>query len=118
MSLEPAERVTAERSLKAGDGCLNEAGHLPAVLLVELMAQVCGLLIDDTCSAGGDYAVLAGIKRMHMHDTAHAGETVQVSGRLSRRLGDVYLVECRARAASRELAHGSLQIRRVRGSRP
>jgi len=114
---EPNRQVTAERSLATGDSCLNETGRLPSVLLVELMAQVSGLLIDDAGSAPGDYAVLAGIKRMHLHDTALAGETVEVSGTLSRRLGDLYLVDCCARSATRELAHGSLQIRRVRGKR-
>jgi len=112
--LEPGVRVEAERRLEPGDACLNEQGHLPSVLTVELMAQVGGLLIDDTNGGPGDYAVLAGVKRMHIHDAARSGETIEVSCRLARQLGDLHLIECRARAGDRELAHGSIQIRRMR----
>ena len=118
--LVPSLRVTAERTLAPHDDCLNASGRLPSMLLVELMAQTCGLLIDEADGepARGDYAVLAGIKRMHLHGAAAAGETVEVSGRLSRRLGDLYLVDCSARAGGRDLAHGALQIRRVRAAAP
>jgi len=100
--------------LHAGDGRLNETARLPSVLLVELMAQAGGLLIDAGPTQPGDHAVLAGIKRLHLHDTAAAGETLTAECALSRRLGDVYLIACRVSAAGRALAHGHLQLRHVR----
>jgi 3-hydroxyacyl-[acyl-carrier-protein] dehydratase len=130
---EPGMRVSAWRTLRPGDPCLNDGGLLPGVLLVELMAQVGGLLVDQSEGGPGGYGVLAGIKRMHLHGTAGAGETIAVECALVRRMGDLYMIECRARAggeggaaeggggvgrAEREIGHGTIQIRRVRGSAP
>jgi len=115
LHLEPAARVAGERRLAPGDSCLNGSGFLPSSLLVELMAQVGGVLLVDPQEPAGGYAMLAGIKRMHLHGTAAAGETVLVECSLVRRLGDLYLLECRSRAAGRDLAHGTMQIRRVAG---
>ena len=112
----PGVRVVAQRRLARGDSCLNQAGRLPSLLLVELMAQVGGLLIEAD-GAGGrtspGLALLAGIKRMHLHDAPRAGETVIVEGALVRRLGDVYLIAVSCHAAGRPLAHGRIQIRRA-----
>lgn len=108
-------RVSGRRSLKTDDACLNQQGFLPQFLLIELMAQVGGLLMDDA-DRPGDYAMLAGIKRMHMHGTARAGQTVIVDCSLVRRLGNLYLIEARGRTPERELAHGTIQISRVRSS--
>ena len=112
--LEPSVRVVAERSLAAGDSCLNDRGVMPAMLLVELMAQVGGLLLDPAGIGPHDYAVLAGIRRLHLHATAAAGDTVQVDCDLIRRLGDLHMIGCRASAGGRRLAHGTIQIRQVR----
>lgn len=88
-------------------------------MMIELMAQVGGLLIDDSGDAAGDdYAVLAGVKRMHLHGAARAGDLVDVSCTMKRRMGDLYLIECRAEIQGREQAHGEIQIRRVRKSVP
>src|SRR5262245_5795370 len=115
----PGVRVVAQRRLAGGDSCLNEGARLPSLLLVELMAQVGGLLIDEG-GAGGrpiapGLALLAGIKRMHLHDAPRAGETVIVEGALIRRLGDMYLIAVSSHAAGRPLAHGRIQIRRAAG---
>ena len=124
LELEAGLRVTACRTLRPGDACLNEAGLLPGVLLVELMAQVGGLLVHDEGSgaAGGqtapDHGVIAGIKRMHLHGAAGAGETILVECSLRRRIGDLYMIDCRALAGDRDLAHGTIQIRAVKGSAP
>ena len=116
----PGVRVVAQRRLGPGDSCLNQAGHLPSLLLVELMAQVGGLLIEENGASGRrtgpGLALLAGIKRMHLHDAPRAGETVIVEGALVRRLGDVYLIAVSCHTAGRPLAHGRIQIRRAGGS--
>lgn len=109
--LEPGKRVVAERSLAAGDDCLNGDDRLPAVLLVELMAQAGGLLLED--EGPGARAYLAGVKRMHLHGTAGAGETITVTCSLQRRLGDIYLIDGDCSSGARRLAHGSVQLRRI-----
>jgi predicted hotdog family 3-hydroxylacyl-ACP dehydratase len=114
LSLDPRVRAVAVKRLAQGAAYLNALGFLPAMMLVELMAQVGGLLIDEEGAAKAQHAVLAGITRMHLHGTARAGETVQVECRLARRLGDLYRIECAGRVGSRELAHGVITLRRSR----
>ena len=116
LSLDPGARVEASARFAAGDPRLNELGLLPAVLLIELMAQVGGLLMPEE-AAPGDYAMLAGLRKLHVHATAGADETILTAGRLVRRLGDVFLIRAECRAGTRRLAHGLLQIRRVRQER-
>jgi predicted hotdog family 3-hydroxylacyl-ACP dehydratase len=112
--LEPGVRAAATRTSPPGDTCLNEDGWLPSVLLVEMMAQVGGLLLEEGPTPSGDHAVLAGIKRMHLHGAPRAGESLLAECRRVRRLGDLYLIEGSVLAGGRRLAHGSLQLRRVR----
>jgi predicted hotdog family 3-hydroxylacyl-ACP dehydratase len=113
VSLVPDTRVVAERTITGADHWLNASGSFPAALLVELMAQGAGLLLGHE-PAGDDYALLAGLRRMHLHGSAGAGQTVRVECSLTRRLGDVYLVRCASYSGKRTLAHGQLQLRRVR----
>jgi len=92
-------------------------GMLPAMMLIELMAQTGGLLVDDSDHRPGDYAVLAGVRRMHLHEAGPPGEVVRTECRLSRRMGELYMLACEARAGQRPLAHGEILIRRVRSPR-
>ncbi len=114
VSIEPGSRVVARKHLGSEDPHLNETGRMPWVLVVELMAQVGGLLMEGE-GHPGEYAVLAGIRNMRLHDTARAGETLSVECILSRRMGDLYMIDCRSWADDRDIGHGTFQLRRVRG---
>jgi len=118
LSLDPRVRAVAVKRLARGAPYLNAGGYLPAMMLVELMAQVGGLLIDEEGVGPAQHAVLAGVTRMHLHAAARAGETVQVECRLDRRFGDLYRIECASRVGSRELAHGIITLRRSRAEGP
>ncbi len=118
LRLEPGASVVACRSLAARDACLNAGGWLPSSLLVELMAQVGGLLMDEEPAAPGGHALLAGIRRLHLHAAARAGDTVVVECGLRRRMGDLFLIECRGVVDGRTIAHGSIHLRRMRGGAP
>lgn len=111
---EPGRRVVARRRFPRGSGLLNPSGRLPSVLLVEMMAQVGGLLVEDPDDGSSQYGLLAGVKRMHLHATAGAGETVIVDCSLIRRMGDLYMIRCQGTIGDRPAAHGSIHIRRVR----
>src|SRR5262249_24056826 len=102
--------VEARRTLRAGDRCLNQDGLLPAMLLVELMAQAGGLLLQAVASGGG--GVLAGGRRPHPHRAARGGQTVTRRCTPRRRLGDVFLVEGAVSCGERRLAHGEVLLRR------
>ncbi|HKY31545.1 MAG TPA: hypothetical protein VJV23_03330 [Candidatus Polarisedimenticolia bacterium] len=115
LRLDPGRAVTAERCLAAGDPCLNGDGFLPSVLVVELMAQAGGLLMEQ--EPGGSAGVLAGVRRLHLHAAPGAGDTVTVECRLERRLGELYLLSCDARSGTRALAHGRIHLRRTRRAR-
>jgi len=78
------------------------------MLLVELMAQVGGLLMETPEAGQGGF--LAGVKSMHIHDTASAGETITVECRAIRRMGSLTVVEARGTCGDRDLAHGVIQI--------
>lgn len=116
--LQPGRRVVARRRLPRGSKLLNSSGNLPSVLLVEMMAQVGGLLVEQPEDGSGQYGLLAGVKRMHLHDTASAGETVTVDCSLTRRMGDLYMIRCKGTIRGRPAAHGSVHIRRVRTEAP
>jgi predicted hotdog family 3-hydroxylacyl-ACP dehydratase len=114
MSLEPGRRVVAARHLRRGDPVLNQDGVLPSALLVELMAQAGGLLLDEPAGESGRSrgGLLAGMRRLHVHGAARGGETVFVTCELMRRLGDVAMLACEAtRADGARLAHGRIQLR-------
>ena len=115
LSLEPGRRIEAARHLRPDDPVLNQDGILPSALLVELMAQAGGLLLLDEASAEGSPprgGLLAGLRRLHVHGAARAGETVFVRCELVRRIGDVALLTCEAaRGDGVRLAHGQLQLR-------
>jgi predicted hotdog family 3-hydroxylacyl-ACP dehydratase len=120
VELLPGVRVVARFHVLATDVRLNPDGRLPAVLLVEMMAQAGGLLLEPGVAPPGQPPalagplLLAGVRRMHLHDTPRAGETVLATCRLVRRLGRTLLVEGRA-ATTRLLAHGTLHLSRPEG---
>lgn len=105
IQLEPGVLVVAETRL---------GRELPAMMLIELMAQTGGLLVDDCDARPGDYAVLAGVRRMHLHAMGLEGDLVTAECRLSRKMGELYMLKCEARTGSQPLAHGEILIRRVR----
>ncbi|MGH9868664.1 MAG: 3-hydroxyacyl-ACP dehydratase FabZ family protein [Candidatus Polarisedimenticolia bacterium] len=112
LSLEPGARVTAIHAVSAGDPRVSVTGELPAVLLVELMAQAGGLLVEQK-DGEHEGALMAGVRRMHLHGTARAGETVVVECRLARKLGEMYLISASASCEGRSLAHGEILLRRA-----
>ena len=117
MSLVPSTHVVAEKQVGRGEHWLNADGAFPSMLLVELMAQGAGLLLEPD-EMGSDYAVLAGLRRMHVHGSVGAGQTIRVECSLTRQMGDVYLVSCASFSGRRPLAHGRIQLRRVRRESP
>ena len=112
LALEPGVRVTASHVVRPDDPRVAVTGTLPALLLIELMAQAGGLLIDQK-GEDGEGALVAGVRRMHLHGAARAGETVVVECALTRKLGEVFLIAASARCGSRRLAHGGILLRRA-----
>lgn len=115
----PARLVTSAVMDPQGDACIgfratggadplaNEAGFLPSSLLIELMAQTAGLILPGESSG----AWVAGLRNMRLHDGARGGEPVEVRARLERRMGSLFLFECRASSSGRLLATGSITLR-------
>lgn len=73
------------------------------------MAQTAGLILPEESTG----AWVAGIKAMRLHRAALRGERVEVRARLDRRMGALFLFECRAESAGRLLARGSITLRAV-----
>ncbi|HXI02075.1 MAG TPA: hypothetical protein VNI57_02755 [Candidatus Saccharimonadales bacterium] len=85
----------------------NPEGFLPGCLLVELMAQTAGLILPRESTG----AYVAGIRRMRLLRAARGDDRVEVKARLDRRMGSLFLFDCRAEAAGRLLARGSITLR-------
>ncbi len=115
----PALLLTSASLSAGGDSCrgvrdageadpsTNPEGFLPSCLLVELMAQTAGLVLPEEATG----ALVAAIGGMCVRRAARRGERVEVRARLERRIGALFLFDCRAEAAGRLLARGSITLR-------
>lgn len=104
----PGEGVAhGVREAPAGSHPAESAGFLPQSLLVELMSQTAGLILPS----GTGVAFVAGINRMQLLQAARTGQRVDVTARLERRLGPLFVFDCRAEATGELLASGSIVLR-------
>jgi len=95
------------REAPPGGHPAESAGFLPQCLLVELMSQTAGLVLPS----GTGVAFVAGIQRMQLHEAARSGERVDVTARLERQLGALFVFDCRAESNGGLLARGSIVLR-------
>jgi len=103
---DPGE-VHGFREAAAGSLAAEAAGFLPQALLIELMSQTAGLILPSGSAA----AFVARIDGMHLHRAARTGERVEVTARLERQVGRLFVFDCRAESTGAVLAHGSIVLR-------
>ena len=92
------ERVGEGRAralLSANSTWLRGAAPLPASFLAELVAQAAALLLEDPADDPGAPRErwLAGIERLEMRRTVHAGDLLEISVVAGRRFGSTMRVE-------------------------
>jgi hypothetical protein len=82
---------------------------LPQMLLMEMMSQTAGLLLPS--GTGG--AVVAAINRMVLNSCPRRAVSVETQATLTRQMGELYIFDCKATAAGKVLAAGSIVLRAI-----
>jgi len=66
---------------------------VPTPFLAELVAQSAAILLQQSPEAGSRQRWLAGIDRLEMYRTVHAGDVLEISVAAGRRFGNTLQVE-------------------------
>lgn len=99
----------AVKAVSANEWAMRTGGgRYPAFLLLEGCAQVAGLAGGGP--GQGEAGVLAGVERFRVRRRPQAGDVLQFTARLERRLGAMGRYECRVRCGGEDVAEGFLLI--------
>ena len=91
--------VSANSTWQRGDA------PLPAAFLAELVAQAAAVLLEDPSESGPPrQRWLAGIEKLEMHRTLHAGDLLEIAVAPGRRFGNAIRVEGTVSAAGQAVA--------------
>jgi 3-hydroxyacyl-[acyl-carrier-protein] dehydratase len=101
------ERAVATRLVTRGDPLLPELGDaLPAVLVLEAMAQTAALLAGQSVGAHRGY--LVAVRDLRCESQARAGDLLELTARREASLGALQRVHAEARVGDRLVARGEL----------
>lgn len=119
VAVEPGVRASARRPTRAGDWFFD--GHfpgepvVPAVVLVELLAQTGGLAIGSAAPAGAPPALrVAALGGFKFPGAAVAGDVLDAQARVAGRMGGLYKIEGEVTVDGRVVGAGSLTLAEVR----
>jgi 3-hydroxyacyl-[acyl-carrier-protein] dehydratase len=112
---EPEHWAVTLRNLTRNDPLMDDDGHLPPALALEVMAQTAGLAVTPEPEAGP--MLLARVDRFRCRPPFQAGEQLLVIARVVRRLGGSVKVRAAVRAANRWRAGAELVLHRPRSVR-
>jgi len=87
---------------------------VPGVILCEIMAQSCALLLADRLAGKTPY--YAGIDKARFQTQVHPGDTVLVTAELTRQMGNFYFAHCTAKnQREQQVCKGDLSFALVEG---
>ena len=119
VEVEPGVRAVARRATSAADWFFD--GHfpgepvVPAIVLVELVAQTGGLAIGSGAAAGEPLALrVAALGGFKFPGAAVAGDVLDVTARVAGKMGGLYKVEGEVRVGERVVGAGSVTLAEVR----
>lgn len=104
------DRVTSREPGAGASGikCVtSEPGGYPLVLLLESMAQLGGIAAATREGEGG---FLASIDHAEFHREVHAGDRIDITVRIVKSFGRLFLLECEARVGEELLATACLTL--------
>jgi 3-hydroxyacyl-[acyl-carrier-protein] dehydratase len=119
VTIEPGVSASTRRPTRAGDWFFD--GHfpgepvVPAVVLVELLAQTGGLAIGSAAPAGEPPALrVAALGGFKFPGAAVAGDVLDVQARGAGRMGALYKIEGEVTVDGRVVAAGSVTLAEAR----
>jgi 3-hydroxyacyl-[acyl-carrier-protein] dehydratase len=119
VAVEPGASASTRRSTHAGDWFFD--GHfpgepvVPAVVLVELLAQTGGLAIGSGATAGEPLALrVAALGSFKFPGAAVAGDVLEATARVVGKMGGLYKIEGEVTAAGRVVGAGSVTLAEAR----
>jgi 3-hydroxyacyl-[acyl-carrier-protein] dehydratase len=119
VTIEPGVSASTRRPTRAGDWFFD--GHfpgepvVPAVVLVELLAQTGGLAIGSAAPAGEPPALrVAALGGFKFPGAAVAGDVLDVQARVAGRMGALYKIEGEVTVDGRVVAAGSVTLAEAR----
>ena len=86
---------------------------VPGVILCEIMAQTCGVLIGDKLKGNTPY--YTGLKQVKFKAQVHPGDLVEVVARLERTIGVFYFSVCQAYVGGNLCCEGHLSFALAKG---
>lgn len=119
VAVEPGVQVRCRRATRADDWFFD--GHfpgepvVPAIVLVELLAQAGGLAIGSGATNGPPPALrVAALGGFKFPAAAIAGDVLDVTARVAGRMGALYKVEGEVTVDGRTVGAGSVTLAEVR----
>lgn len=119
VAVEPGVSASTRRPTHAGDWFFD--GHfpgepvVPAVVLVELVAQTGGLAIGSAATAGALLALrVAAFGGFKFPGAAVCGDVLDVHARVAGRMGGLYKIEGEVTVDGRVVGTGSVTLAEVR----
>ncbi|OQB25119.1 MAG: 3-hydroxyacyl-(acyl-carrier-protein) dehydratase FabZ [Firmicutes bacterium ADurb.Bin182] len=86
---------------------------VPGVILLEIMAQSCCVLLLDNLKGSTPY--YSGIDKVKFRKQVHAGDTIEISARTERSIGAFYFANCTAIVDGALCCEGRLSFAVVEG---
>lgn len=119
IEVEPGVRARTRRRTQAEDWFFD--GHfpgepvVPAIVLVELVAQTGGLVIGSGAADGEPLALrVAALGGFKFPGAAVAGDVLEVSARVAGRMGGLYKIEGEVTVDGRTVGAGSVTLAEAR----
>jgi 3-hydroxyacyl-[acyl-carrier-protein] dehydratase len=119
VEIEPGLQAVCRRPTQSGDWFFD--GHfpgepvVPAIVLVELIAQTGGLAIGSAAAAGEPLALrIAALGGFKFPGAAVAGDVLEATARVVGRMGGLYKVEGEVTANGRIVGIGSVTLAEAR----
>ena len=94
-------------------GHFPDAPVVPGVILCEIMAQSCALLVG--AEAVGKTPMYTGLDKVKFRNPVRPGDTVEVTASLERRMGNFFFAKAEARVGDKMCVQGHLSFAMVEG---
>jgi 3-hydroxyacyl-[acyl-carrier-protein] dehydratase len=115
----PGSQAIATKTFPPGhrvfENHLPDEPLVPGVIVVEALAQLCGVALVPSDRGEPIRGYLAEIGRMRFRRLVHPGETIRLTSSLERRMGSAARFDCLAEVGDEVVAEGRITVGGMRG---